>query len=556
MTLVRWVSLHDDVKARGMWDQGFLERLFSGDLWLVPRAAPYLHRRNFDASTEGSVVIIPGQHHTHDVEELNLQLVKLDWNLMIITSDECRLFAADDILTDRWLWLMTPKVGHDRLGAAARFIGEGYAADTLEILCQFTDEVRDKSLGMFLAGQSTHRLRDECFAAVRAVADAGDVSVISRATPGFLQGFDREEYLRLMSLAKLAPAPSGACTPDSFRCYEALEAGTLPIVDTPAYWKLLCDGDPPFPTLERWGDLTSLAPQLINRWPRDIIRASAWWTGEKRRLAWQMHDDVTELQLRCGDPVKVPLSPSELITVIMPTSPIPSHPDDAIIRATLDSIRRQPGLETCEIVVVCDGVRPELQHREAAYLEYVRRFTVRPGHNILPVLMNEWGHQANATREALRHVRTPLVLFVEHDTPIIGDVDWQALCWPLLLGELNSIKLHHETTILEPHKHMMLDHDVQIVEDVPVLRTSQWSQRPHLATTAFYERIIERYFTPESRGMIEDQLHGIVDEAYRRRGVPGWSEFRLAIYAPPGDNIKRSDHLDGRATDPKFEMRY
>ncbi len=101
---------------------------------------------------------------------------------------------------------------------------------------------------------------------------------------------------------------------------------------------------------------------------------------------------------------------SDLITVLVPTSPIPSHPSTAIIDETLDSIDAA-GLDACEVVVMCDGVRPEQEDRSADYAEYVRRLSwsldERP--RSWPFLFPEHRHQAAMTREALDKVTTPLV---------------------------------------------------------------------------------------------------------------------------------------------------
>jgi hypothetical protein len=87
----------------------------------------------------------------------------------------------------------------------------------------------------------------------------------------------------------------------------------------------------------------------------------------------------------------------------------------------------------------------------------------------------------------------------------------------------------------------------------PMRKTMQWSQRPHLASTAFYRQMLDRYFHPDSLTMIEDVIHGAVIEDCRKDSIMGWYSWRLWIYHPEG-NIKRSYHLDGRGDDPKYEM--
>ena len=53
--------------------------------------------------------------------------------------------------------------------------------------------------------------------------------------------------------------------------------------------------------------------------------------------------------------------------------------------------------------------------------------------------------------------------------------------------------------------------------------------------------------------MIEDVMHAVVHNAYLDHGLAGWQQFRLWMYAPEG-SIERSYHLDGRQSDPKFDL--
>ena len=55
--------------------------------------------------------------------------------------------------------------------------------------------------------------------------------------------------------------------------------------------------------------------------------------------------------------------------------------------------------------------------------------------------------------------------------------------------------------------------------------------------------------------MIKDKMHGIVIDDYNKAGRVGWNLHKIAIYAP-GDNIKRSYHLDGRGTEAKYDMKF
>jgi hypothetical protein len=61
------------------------------------------------------------------------------------------------------------------------------------------------------------------------------------------------------------------------------------------------------------------------------------------------------------------------------------------------------------------------------------------------------------------------------------------------------------------------------------------------------------YFSPKAKCFIEDKMHSVVQSAYINDGFLGWSQHRLHIYHPKGNNIKRSYNLDGRAGGPKYD---
>jgi hypothetical protein len=196
---------------------------------------------------------------------------------------------------------------------------------------------------------------------------------------------------------------------------------------------------------------------------------------------------------------------------------------------------------------MCDGVRPEQQDLTDAYNEYLRRVVWKAMHHwdqVYPVIMGQFVHQAEATRRTLDRVYTPLVLFVEHDTPLIGDIPFGQL-GDAVKAENLIIRLHHEAAVHPEHVHLNAG-PLRTAAGVPIQPTVQWSQRPHLAQTDKYRHLIATYFTPESRTFIEDKMHGVAH--YDR-----WEDWRLALYHPEGD-IKRSTHTDGRAGASKFDV--
>lgn len=532
------------------WDQALIDDLLHNRIWRTGLTFTH-HVDEIPAGVRGAIVICPARYFTPaDVDAL---IAPLRWCVLLLTSDEESTFPWRDLQHQNCaVWVMTPRpelhAEHDR------FLGEYWPPGTPEALRDCWGEADLRPLNWFFAGQVNHARRVLASEAMSSM-DGGELVL----TAGFTQGLDRAEYLRHMAEAKVIPCPSGPGTQDSFRVYEALEAGCVPVADvrTPddrlGYWQLLLDGDPPFPTIDDWGDLPTITDRVLNDWPASANRCFAWWQQHKRSLAHRIVDDVcarSGLERSTTDL-------ADLVTVVVPTSPIPSHPDTDIITETIRSIRAS-GLADVDIILACDGVRDEQHHHSGAYDEYLRRLLWSTNHewdNVVPLLAREHLHQANLTREALRLVRTPLVVFVEHDTPVCGDIPWKDLANVVLAGDANLVRLHHEAHILDVHQHLMLEDEPAVVRGVPLLRTAQWSQRPHIASTGFYRDFIDRYFPTTCRTMIEDRMHGVVESAWREEGAAGWGRWRLFMYAPGGD-MKRSFHLDGRAGDPKFDMRY
>jgi hypothetical protein len=203
------------------------------------------------------------------------------------------------------------------------------------------------------------------------------------------------------------------------------------------------------------------------------------------------------------------------------------------------------------VIVMADGVHSAHESLHAAYDEYladmVWRCNVQHA-GVLPLISPSHRHQASMARRAIQYVRTPFVLFMEHDTPLVGNIDFDEIVTGLRSG-LDVMRLHHEVVMPHEHYHLMLDPEPITWPGMraKVQRTFQWSQRPHVAATAFYERILRDHFDSSERVFIEDRMHSVCQCAVNDHGDAGWQNYRLAIYRPKGDSMQRSTHTDGRA---------
>jgi hypothetical protein len=525
------------------WDQAMIDAVLSGRMWHT--GYTFEHRIGFDGlDADGAVVVIPARYHAHDVDDINAQLARLRWVLVILTSDEERLFPVEKLRHDNMVvWVQTPTIGDDEHSEWR--LPVGWPPQVPELLKNVPQVERED---WFFAGQVNNDRRKQCVETLRTMTGGTLIE-----TPGFTQGLEPAEYVRRLAAAKIVPCPSGPQTVDTFRVWEALEAGCIPVVDarTPHadakwYWGAVAEHWA-FYGVREWADFPEAARYLLRGWPAVGNRHFAGWQGYKRRLATRASETIWRLS-------GIEPNAADDITVLIPTSPTSAHPSTHIIEETVASVRHW--LPTADILIMCDGVRPEQEHYRQRYERYLERLLWLCGtkwDRVLPIVHDDHLHQVEMTRRALDEVRTPLVLFVEHDTPLVTDwdIDFPALTTAARSGVADVIRLHHEAHVLPDHQHLMLDGEPQDIDGAPLMRTVQWSQRPHIANTALYRRILAEHFPDGYRGMIEDRMHGVVHSAWRDFGLAGWDRFRLWMYTPPGQ-IKRSYHLDARADDQKW----
>jgi hypothetical protein len=249
----------------------------------------------------------------------------------------------------------------------------------------------------------------------------------------------------------------------------------------------------------------------------------------------------------------------DYITILMPTSPIPGHPSTELIENTIREIRKYPELALCKIIIMADGVREEQRDREEAYRAYKRelgRKTLCP--ECLPgcwlMEFQEHTHQASMTKQALKSVTTPLIFFVEHDTHPGGEIDWQACVNALSTQSVNYIRFHIHDRILPEHENLY--GQMAVVKECPLVRTAQWSQRPHLARADWYRWLLETYFGVRAKTMIEDLIYGVIYNRVLELKLDTIEQWGLWVYQPSETDMLRSFHSCGRGSDRKFSNRF
>jgi hypothetical protein len=234
------------------------------------------------------------------------------------------------------------------------------------------------------------------------------------------------------------------------------------------------------------------------------------------------------------------------ITVVVPSSPIESHPDTDMICAVIDSIHHH--LPDSRIIITFDGLRAQQHEWRDRYNEHILRCTVLmdrdPAWRHVEII--EYAthkHQVGMMRDMLPDITTPLLMYVEHDMMLrVGRIiDFGVISDFILSGRSDCVRLYLRPEIPEVHQEFL--HGLE--PDAPFLRISQWSQNAHVATVELYRTLLSTYFGPNANCYIEDGVWGHIKDEYPR--------FKLHLYSPVPDQPKYLLHLDGRRQHPKYE---
>lgn len=156
-------------------------------------------------------------------------------------------------------------------------------------------------------------------------------------------------------------------------------------------------------------------------------------------------------------------------------------------------------------------------------------------------------------REALKHIKTEYVLYLEGDMSFYDDriVPWTEFLDILEAGKANILRIHFEATIPEPHEYLMLhDRDMKVGGN-SYIGTIQWSQRPHLMRTSLYRDIMENFFSPDAKCFIEDKFYGSMITEYQNGN---WDKWKMFIFLPES-GLNMAYHLDGRDGETKYDDR-
>lgn len=293
---VVWYGNPEQTEYNIWWDMSILKDLFSGQLWQGKHE--FIQYDGIEAlpEDEGAVVVIPSRLWLGKEEEINASLQKLRFVVACICGNEESNFQWQAIRHPMLrVWMQLPRLNvHNDVSYK---LINGYRPETRKLIKEVG--MQKRTIDYAFIGQVNHERRRQCVDVLNQFHDPYPDSVIVETDTFGKEAVSYPEYIKTLARTKITPCPSGVESPDSFRLYEALEAGCLPVVDAfstnnqfPGFWHYLFGEQLPFPIIPYWSDFPQVLPELLRNYPANVNRVNAWWQQRKRNLYFKLIDDV------------------------------------------------------------------------------------------------------------------------------------------------------------------------------------------------------------------------------------------------------------------------
>lgn len=268
---VYWLTTKDDTRARGYWNTFLLEGILKDEEHSVG---------DIPDGADTGIVIIQSWRHS---QEINDNLNKLKSCLVIKTGDEEYNFDTGTLVGEnRKVFCQYPgnRTGVDR------YIPLGPSREVPKF-------DKERIYDWCLMGQITDPFRVRIAEQTRQMNNGYSVE-----TNGFARGLPYEMFCEVLSQSRVSVCLPGGHSADSFRLYETLESGAIPIAFHTNYHKQLFPDGVPFPVLDN--------PMLI---PKTVVSCNAnfdelskecysWWQNEKAKLAEAIYSTAKELGIK------------------------------------------------------------------------------------------------------------------------------------------------------------------------------------------------------------------------------------------------------------------
>ena len=277
----------------------------------------------------------------------------------------------------------------------------------------------------------------------------------------------------------------------------------------------------------------------------------------------------------------------ELLTVIVQTSPIPSHPSTALLEALFRSFRRVDGLLESRILIVCDGCEQwgeddsqeveNMKHGKVSsttafrYHEHRKQlkeklhqppFSSLGNGSIEIVELSERHGSARAIETTFfSSINTPFVMIAQHDNFFVKDVPLRSIIVAMQKNSSWAKSIHFPATATlnyqqKVHKRYGINIEKKRMEcddaSFQVIPLVFWYGRTHIGRSDYYREFV---FHPNRRATLKtgDHLEELLGESQlrdiREHGMSAhepYGNYALIFTDTEGNEDEVLYHLSGR----------
>ena len=268
--------------AADKWDYGLLKEVF--DKYDIAQV-----KVTSLPKEERAIVVIPGSQNLGHEEYINQEIQNISRLVLFVNGDEQGRFDISKINhTNAEIWIQYPYAKHDSLNKLPIGVPQH--------LKRLAPEYPSKDYDVYFSGQITHQRRQQIAEVLPNLPNT-----LYTLTAGFAQGGEPKDYYKALASSKIAPAPAGAATIDTFRFFEAIEMLCLPIYDkidsngnVRDFYKDVFGYQIPTSGVMDWSELHNLIPDLLKNYPANMHTMVCWWIKYKRDLGIKIMRQANE----------------------------------------------------------------------------------------------------------------------------------------------------------------------------------------------------------------------------------------------------------------------
>jgi hypothetical protein len=262
----------------------FGSKLFGEQYFLHSLIKDLVEEKDDFNDVGGAIISLRACDNIEYIDQFNKDISKLKWCLIIITGNENSSDFHKMIKHPNCkIWIQTPKESD----VADYFLGFGYPSEIIK------NKEEERIYKYSFIGQVNTRSRIDCVKELQKY-EFNKYILINK---GFNNGICYKKYLGILNKTKFALCPRAIATPDSFRIYEALEMGCVPILDedTKLYFNRVWS-DNPFYISDQWKDLDSVFVNTYIDFNNEQNICKKWWNKKKEQIVIDLFNQIESIQ--------------------------------------------------------------------------------------------------------------------------------------------------------------------------------------------------------------------------------------------------------------------